>query len=300
MASLKEQIAFGSTSFRHPAIHIPRERWRPNMSSENFMRVVERTRRYIAEGDIFQANLAQSFRTALPEDVDPAVLYAQLRAANPAPFGALIVTSERIVASTSPEGFLRLDGDEVETRPIKGTARRSADPDEDRRLADGLVASEKDRAENIMIVDLMRNDLSRVCLPGTVDVPALCGLESYASVHHLVSVVQGRLKPGLDALHLFAACFPGGSITGAPKIRAMQIIHELEPAPRGVYCGSIVHFGFDGSLRSNIAIRTLVAEDGFASINAGGGITLLSEATAEYAETLVKAERMLSAFEPSP
>jgi para-aminobenzoate synthetase component 1 len=300
MASLKEQIAFGSTSFRHPAIHIPRERWRPNMSSENFMRVVERTRRYIAEGDIFQANLAQSFRTALPEDVDPAVLYAQLRAANPAPFGALIVTSERIVASTSPEGFLRLDGDEVETRPIKGTARRSADPDEDRRLADGLVASEKDRAENIMIVDLMRNDLSRVCLPGTVDVPALCGLESYASVHHLVSVVRGRLKPGLDALHLFAACFPGGSITGAPKIRAMQIIHELEPAPRGVYCGSIVHFGFDGSLRSNIAIRTLVAQDGFASINAGGGITLLSQPAAEYAETLVKAERMLSAFEPAP
>jgi para-aminobenzoate synthetase component 1 len=169
---------------------------------------------------------------------------------------------------------------------------------EDRRLAEELLASEKDRAENIMIVDLMRNDFSRVCLPRTVEAPVLCGLESYASVHHLVSVVRGRLKPGLDALHLMAACFPGGSITGAPKIRAMEIIHELEPEPRGVYCGSIVHFGYDGSLRSNIAIRTLVVEDGVASIRAGGGITLLSDADDEYEETLVKAERMFQALEP--
>ncbi len=149
-----------------------------------------------------------------------------------------------------------------------------------------------------MIVDLMRNDFSRVCLPGTVDVTSLCALESYASVHHLVSVVRGRLKPGLDALDLVAACFPGGSITGAPKIRAMEIIHELEPEPRGVYCGSVVHFGYDGSLRSNIAIRTLVVEDDIASIRAGGGITLLSDPQKEYEEALVKAERLFEALQP--
>jgi para-aminobenzoate synthetase component 1 len=150
-----------------------------------------------------------------------------------------------------------------------------------------------------MIVDLMRNDLSRVCLPGTVNVPVLCGLESYASVHHLVSVIEGRLKPGFDVLHLLAACFPGGSITGAPKIRAMEIIHELEPEPRGVYCGSIVHIGFDGSLRSNIAIRTLTVEEGVASIRAGGGITLLSGPEEEYEESLIKADRMFHAFDPA-
>ena len=269
------------------------------MSKAGYEAVVERTRRYIADGDIFQANLTQALRAKLPAGFDPLVLYTQLRTANPAPFGALIVAPDRLVASTSPEGFLSLRDGEVETRPIKGTQRRSADPAEDRRLGEELLESEKDRAENIMIVDLMRNDLSRVCLPGTVEVPVLCGLETYASVHHLVSVVRGRLKPGLDALHLIAACFPGGSITGAPKIRAMQIIHELEPEPRGVYCGSIMHLGFDGSLVSNIAIRTLVVEDDVASVRAGGGITLLSEPQAEYAEALVKAERMLQAFEPA-
>lgn len=279
-------------------IVIPREAWRPNMGEAAYKDAVERTRTFIRDGDIFQANITQAFRAPLPEGFDPLVLYGQLRSANPAPFGALIVTPERIVASTSPEGFLKLEGDAVETRPIKGTQRRSADPREDKRLADVLLASDKDRAENIMIVDLMRNDLSRVSWPGTVEVPVLCGLESYASVHHLVSVVRGRLRPGLDALNLVAACFPGGSITGAPKIRAMEIIHALEPDARGVYCGSIMHFGYDGSLRSNIAIRTLIAENGVASIHAGGGITLLSDPGDEYAEAMVKAERMLAAFEP--
>lgn len=277
---------------------VPRAAWRPNMSPTAFRNIVERTRKFIVEGDIFQANLAQAFRAELPADYDPLALYRQLRAANAAPFGALLVTAERIVASTSPEGFLLLDGDEVETRPIKGTRRRSPDPCEDSRLASELLGSEKDRAENIMIVDLMRNDLSRVCLPGTVKAPVLCGLETYASVHHLVSEVRGRLRLKLDALHLLSACFPGGSVTGAPKIRAMEIIHELEPEARGVYCGSIVYLGFDGSLRSNIAIRTLVAEGRTASIHAGGGITLLSDPEEEYAETLTKAERMLAAFEP--
>ena len=280
-------------------IVISRESWRPNVSPEQYQTIVERTRRYILDGDIFQANLTQAWRAELPRNFDPFLLYEQLRTANPATFGAFVVTPDRIVASTSPEGFLRVENGAVETRPIKGTRPRSSDPVEDARLAQELLASEKDRAENVMIVDLMRNDLSRVCRPGTVKVPVLCGLESYAAVHHLVSAVRGQLKQGLDALHLLAACFPGGSITGAPKIRAMEIIHELEPEPRGVYCGSVVHLGFDGSLRSNIAIRTLVVEDNVASIRAGGGITLLSDPEEEYQEALVKAERMFHAFEPA-
>jgi para-aminobenzoate synthetase component 1 len=295
---LRDRLAAGAPRPNAPIV-IPREAWRPNMSADAFKAVVERTRAYIAAGDIFQANLTQAWRADLPADFDPLTLYDQLRTANPATFGGLLVMPDRLVASTSPEGFLLLHGEEAETRPIKGTRRRSADPAEDRRLAGELLASEKDRAENVMIVDLMRNDFSRVCRPGTVEVPVLCGLESYAAVHHLVSVVRGRLKPSLDALHLMAACFPGGSITGAPKIRAMEIIHALEPEPRGVYCGSIVHFGYDGSLRSNIAIRTLVVEDGTARIHAGGGITLLSDPEEEYVETLVKAERMFAAFEPA-
>jgi para-aminobenzoate synthetase component 1 len=282
-----------------PPVLIPRAAWRPNMSAGEYRRVVERTREYIAAGDIFQANLTQAWRAEIGTRFDPLALYGALRAGNPAPFGAFIVTPDRLVASTSPEGFLLLQEGHAETRPIKGTRPRSADPHEDHRLAEELLASEKDRAENIMIVDLMRNDFSRVCLPHTVEAPVLCGLESYASVHHLVSVVKGKLKPGLDALHLAAACFPGGSITGAPKIRAMEIIHALEPEPRGVYCGSIVHFGYDGSLRSSIAIRTLVVEDGVASIRAGGGITLLSDPEEEYVESLIKAERMFQALEPA-
>ena len=300
LAQVRDLLSSDAARRRKPPICISREAWRANMNAAEFKAKVERTRRYIADGDIFQANLAQAFRAELPKSVDPLALYAQLRSANPAPFGAFVMTPDRIVASTSPEGFLLLRDGEVETRPIKGTRPRSSDPAEDSRLAQELIRSEKDRAENIMIVDLMRNDLSRVCLAGTVKVPILCGLESYESVHHLVSVVRGKLKPGLDALHLMAACFPGGSITGAPKIRAMEIIHELEPEPRGIYCGSIVHFGFDGSLRSNIAIRTLVVEGGVASIRAGGGITLLSDPEEEYSETLIKAERMLQAFEPVP
>jgi para-aminobenzoate synthetase component 1 len=277
-----------------PAAPIEAGAWRPDMSAAEFKAKVERVRRYIGGGDIFQANLTQAFRARLPEKFDPLALYRQLRDANPAPYSALIVSPERLIVSTSPEGFLRLADGEVETRPIKGTRRRSANEREDRRLAGELVASGKDRAENVMIVDLMRNDLSRVCAPGSVIVPTLCGLESYASIHHLVSVVRGRLRRGCDALDLLAACFPGGSITGAPKIRAMEIIHELEAGPRGVYCGSIVHLGFDGALTSSIAIRTLVVEDGVASLGAGGGITLLSDPEEEYAEMQLKAERIIS------
>jgi para-aminobenzoate synthetase component 1 len=295
---LRDALAAGARRPDSPII-IPRDAWRANMPAETFTAVVERTRAYIAAGDIFQANLTQAWRAELPRAFDPLGLYRQLRSANPAPFGGLVLAPDRLVASTSPEGFLLSTAGRAETRPIKGTRRRSPDPDEDRRLAEELLASEKDRAENVMIVDLLRNDLSRVCRPRSVEVPVLCGLETYAGVHHLVSVVHGRLKPDLDALHLLAACFPGGSITGAPKIRAMEIIHELEPEPRGVYCGSLAYLGYDGSLRSNIAIRTLLVEDGVARIHAGGGITLLSDPEEEYIETLVKAERMFAAFDPA-
>jgi para-aminobenzoate synthetase component 1 len=286
-------------SQREAPVVIPSQAWRADMDAERFKRAVERVRRYIAAGDIFQANLTQTFRARLTAGLYPLALYLQLREANPAPFAALILSPERLIASTSPEGFLSLRGRDVETRPIKGTRRRSPIEREDRRLAAELLASEKDRAENVMIADLLRNDLSRVCLPGSVAVPKLCGLESYAGIHHLVSVVRGRLRPGHDAVDLVAACFPGGSITGAPKIRAMEIIAELEAAPRGVYCGSIAHFGFDGSLASSIAIRTLVVENGVAAIGAGGGITLLSEPAEEYAEMRLKAERMRAAFLPA-
>jgi para-aminobenzoate synthetase component 1 len=297
---LREWLADTAEPAARPPVLIPRQAWRSNMQPQAFRNAVARVRDYVAAGDIFQANIAHRLSAEMPEAYDPVGVYLQLRAANPAPFSAFLAGDGRIVASTSPELFLRLRDRRVETRPIKGTRRRSGDPDEDGALARELLASDKDRAENVMIVDLLRNDLSRVALPGTVRVPALCELESYAAVHHLVSVVTAELQPGKDALDLLAASFPGGSITGAPKIRAMEIIHELEPDRRGVYCGSVLHFGLDGSLHSNIAIRTLVCEGDLASFHVGGGITLLSDPEEEYQETLAKAERLFQAFDPGP
>ena len=270
--------------------------WQDNCSRAGYEAKVAAVIDYIRGGDIFQANLAHRFSAALPQRPDAVATYRTLRQANPAPFAALLVDGERFIASSSPERFLRLAGGRVETRPIKGTIRRSAERREDAALAAALAASEKDRAENVMIVDLLRNDLSRVCRPGSVKVPSLCGVETYASVHHLTSVVTGELASGRDIVDLIGATFPGGSITGAPKIRAMEIIAELEGEDRGVYCGAIGAIGFDGSADLNIAIRTLTCDGESLTVNAGGGITLLSEPAAEYEETLVKAERMLGAF----
>ena len=184
----------------------------------------------------------------------------------------------------------------VETRPIKGTARSAADEEVDAARRAALLASRKDRAENVMIVDLLRNDLAKVCLPTSVEVPVLCGLESYAGLHHLVSAVTGTLREGADALDLLAATFPGGSITGAPKLRAMEIIAEIEARARGVYCGAIGAIGFDGGLTLNIAIRTLVVAADSLELRTGGGITILSDAEEEYEETLTKAHRIFAAF----
>ena len=270
-------------------------RWVSRFTPESYQAAVARVIDYIRAGDIFQANFTQQFRAEVGA-LDPLALYDRLRRANPATFAALLVNEDRAVASSSPERFAQVAGGRVETRPIKGTVPRSVEPTLDAFRGRELAASEKDRAENVMIVDLLRNDLSRVCRPGTVLVPRLCGLETYANVHHLVSVVTGELSPGRDALDLLAASFPGGSITGAPKIRAMEIIDELEGEPRGVYCGAIGYLGFDGGMDLNIAIRTVVLEGGVARFGVGGGITVLSDPAEEYAESLTKAERLFRAF----
>lgn len=270
--------------------------WQSNFSRDDYVAAVQRVIDFILAGDIFQANIAQRFSARIPRAFDPLAFYCHLRALNPAPFAALLRYGTRTIASSSPERFLRLDGRSVETRPIKGTVRRSADPREDRQRAEFLLASEKDRAENVMIVDLLRNDLSRVCAAHSVEAPILCGLESYASVHHLVSVVSGKLADDQDAISLLRACFPGGSVTGAPKVRSMQIITKVERVAREVYCGAIGFIGFNGQMDTNIAIRTVTIDDDFAVFHAGGGITAMSEPITEYEETLAKAQRIFDAF----
>lgn len=253
---------------------------------------------YIRAGDIFQANLTQRLLAEMPEGLDDLTLYRRLRALSPAPFAAFLRCGKDVaVMSASPERFLRLDADgHVETRPIKGTRARDPDPARDAALAAELLASSKDLAENLMIADLMRNDIGRVCRTGSVRVPVLAGLESFASVHHLVSVVEGRMRDGLGPLDLLRACFPGGSITGAPKIRAMEIIRELEPAPRGVYCGAIGWIGFDGAMDTSIVIRTLTRTGRRLAAQAGGGIVADSDPAAEWEESMLKMQPLLRAL----
>jgi para-aminobenzoate synthetase component I len=276
---------------------LPADYWQSNFSPQGFMAAVEEVRRYIAAGDIFQANISQRFSSDLPDGYDALAFYLNLRRINAAPFGAFLRCGEVSIASASPERFILLkEGGRVETRPIKGTRPRSADPGEDARLAEALLGSGKDRAENTMIVDLLRNDLSRVCRPGSVEVPVLCGLETFAGVHHLVSEVRGRLDEGRDAVDLLQACFPGGSVTGAPKKRSMEIIRELESLPRQVYCGAIGYLGFDGNMDTSIPIRTVMLKPGRACFQTGGGITWLSDAGEEYQETLDKAAHLFRAF----
>ncbi|WP_043754738.1 aminodeoxychorismate synthase component I [Imhoffiella purpurea] len=268
---------------------------RSNMSRDRYLSALARIERYLRAGDCYQINLAQRF--AAPAEGDPWQAYKLLRRLNPAPFGAYLDIGECQVLSSSPERFLRVGEEGVETRPIKGTLRRGADPAEDRRLAETLRKSPKDRAENLMIVDLLRNDLGKVCEIGSVHVPSLFAIESFARVHHLVSTVSGRLAQGRGALDLLRACFPGGSITGAPKRRAMEIIEELEPHRRGLYCGAIGYIGFDGAMDTNIAIRTLVNSAGLARFWAGGGIVIDSDPESEYRETYDKAAALLDLLE---
>jgi len=264
-------------------------------SRAEYLRAVARTREYIVAGDIFQANLSQRLESAMDEH--PFALYARLRHKNPAPFAAYFDFGPAVVVSASPERFLRLSGECVETRPIKGTSPRGWTPRHDSALGEALFESEKDRAENVMIVDLLRNDLSKVCRDHTVEVPELCQIERYATVHHLVSTVVGRLQPGLGPVDLLRATWPGGSITGAPKVRAMEIIAELEPTRRSVYTGSVGYFAFGGAVDTNIAIRTFIVKRGRAYFQAGGGVVADSNPEREYEETLDKARGMVAALE---
>ena len=266
-----------------------------SLSRAEYERGVETVRDWIAHGDIYQANLTRRLATAF--DGDPWPLYRRLRTGDPSLFSAwLDLGGRRAILSASPEPFLRVSAEGiVTTDPIKGTRPRGRTRVEDRALACELLASAKDRAENVMIVDVLRNDLGRVCTPGSVRVPRLCRLERTAAVQHLVSTVTGRLAPDRDAFDLLAASFPGGSITGAPKIRAMEILEELEPVRRGPYTGSLGWIGPDGAMQTSILIRTFVADGERLSLHVGGGITWQSEPAAEWDETVAKARGPLSA-----
>jgi para-aminobenzoate synthetase component 1 len=259
-----------------------------------YLGAVRRAIAYIHAGDCFQVNLAQRLLARAPHS--SVQLYLRLRSCNPAPFAGFFDLGEFQLASASPERFLRLCAKDVETRPIKGTRPRGQTEQEDEALRCNLENSPKDRAENIMIVDLLRNDLGRVCRYGTIRVPVLCGIESYEHVHHLVSVVRGELRPELGMIDLLRAAFPGGSVTGAPKIRAMEIIAELEPTARGPYCGSLGYIGFSGHADTNILIRTFCIGGGWAQFPVGGGIVADSDPAGEYAETWDKARGLLQAL----
>lgn len=262
-----------------------------NMDLPTYAAAFDKIKKYIHEGDCYQVNLAQRFAAQAQGDVWAA--YLHLRKISPAPFLAYMNFPGVQVLSGSPERFLQVKGTHVETRPIKGTRPRSDNPLEDSNNAAELKASLKDRAENLMIVDLLRNDISKSCATGSVRADRLFALESFANVHHLVSTVTGTLAPDMTALDLLRGCFPGGSITGAPKLRAMEIIEELEPHRRGLYCGAIGYIGFDGNMDTNIAIRTAIYSAGEIRFWAGGGIVADSEMQKEYRETWDKASSML-------
>jgi para-aminobenzoate synthetase component 1 len=269
-----------------------------NFTHEEYMKAVNKVREYVAAGDVFQVNLSQRFEADLK--IPPYELYKRLRMVNPAPFASYLNFPGVVIVSASPERFLKVQGDLVETRPIKGTRPRGSDSVEDERLAQELTHSTKDRAENMMIVDLERNDLGRVCHYGTVKVTELAILETFPTVFHLTSTVVGRLRRGKSNIDLLKATFPGGSITGAPKVRAMEIIDELEPTKRSVYTGSIGYLGFNEDMDINIVIRTFLVKEGKAYFQVGGGIIYDSDPEAEYVETLDKAKALIQALQLAP
>ncbi len=264
-------------------------------SADGYRRAVQQVVDYIYAGDAFQVNLAQ--RLLYPAATDSVSLYQRLRQRNPAPFAGYFDLGAFQIVSASPERFLQVRDGQVETRPIKGTRQRTFSPESDLFAGDDLLTSEKDRAENVMIVDLLRNDLSRVCVPDSVRVTQLCRLEVYQYVQHLVSAVCGRLADGRTSQDLLRAAFPGGSVTGAPKVRAMEIIAELEPVARGPYCGCLGYLGFDGALDLSILIRTITAGGGWWQLPVGGGIVAQSKPQAEYEETWHKAAGLIKALQ---
>lgn len=267
----------------------------PLTRREQFTDGVARIKEWIAAGHIYQANLSHAFVAEVTGDLFS--LYETLREASPAPMAAYLALDGREILSSSPETFLKISGRGIETRPIKGTRPRFADPDEDRRSAYELQTSAKEISELVMITDLLRNDLGQVCKYGSVEVAEMLQLETFEQVHHLVSTVTGTLRPEIDALAAIAACFPGGSITGAPKKRAMEIIQELEQAPRGIYCGAIGWLGYNGESSLNIAIRTLVRQGNQLVYQVGAGIVADSDPEKEYEETLHKAAGIRLAVE---
>ncbi|MFQ2095679.1 aminodeoxychorismate synthase component I [Aeromonas veronii] len=265
--------------------------WQSNMSRAEYGEKFARIQEYLAAGDCYQINLTQRF--SAPYQGDEWQAYCLLATANKAPFSAFIRMPESALLSLSPERFLLLDGRHIETKPIKGTRPRHPDPAIDRQVALELAQADKDRSENLMIVDLLRNDIGRVSRPGSVSVPHLFAVESFPAVHHLVSTIHGELDARWQGVDLLRACFPGGSITGAPKIRAMEIIEELEPQRRNAYCGSIGYLSQHGRMDTSICIRTLIAEAGRLHCWAGGGIIADSDADSEYQETYDKVARIL-------
>ena len=265
-----------------------------NLTYAQYQKAFGSVAKYLHEGDCYQVNLAQRYSS--PATGDALTAYLELRRISPAPYSAFLDWPQLQILCASPERFLHVAQGKVETKPIKGTRPRNNDPEEDERLALELSRHPKDRAENLMIVDLLRNDLGKSCLFGSVLTPSLFQVESYSNVHHLVSTVTGQLKKGCDALDVMRDCFPGGSITGAPKQRAMEIIEQLEPHRRGIYCGVIGYVGFDGNMDSNIAIRTMVFSNQEVRCWAGGGIVADSKCESEYQETLDKASGMLELF----
>jgi para-aminobenzoate synthetase component 1 len=285
---------------------IPHAAWHCHTDAARFAAGVTRIREWIASGDLFQANLTACCSALLPPGAPSGAaaalpLFERLRQHCPAPFAGLVVAGDQArgeaVISASPERFLQVNSaGHVETRPIKGTRPRHGDPERDADLAAELVCSSKDRAENVMIVDLLRNDLGRSCRPGSIHVPQLVGLESYANVHHLTSVVTGELRPDCSWVDLLRACWPGGSISGAPKLRACQRLAELEPVPRGPYCGSLLRRDWDGSLDSSILIRTLLLKDRELRLQAGCGIVADSDPEAEAEELGWKLHPLLEAL----
>jgi para-aminobenzoate synthetase component 1 len=303
LASLAEALAGAASPDAHPddvdaaSPGLPADAWHWHTTPERYADQVRQLRRWIAAGDLFQANLTACCEALLAEPADALALYGRLRRHCPAPFAGLAIAGDEAVVSASPERFLRLEpGGQVETRPIKGTRPRRADPAADADEAAALVSDPKDRAENVMIVDLLRNDLGRVCRPGSIAVPQLVGLESYAQVHHLTSVVTGELAAGRGVVDLLRACWPGGSISGAPKLRACQRLDGLEPVPRGPYCGSLFHLGDDGSFDSSILIRTVLVKGRRLRVHAGGGIVADSDPEGEAVEMGWKIQPLLEAL----
>lgn len=272
----------------------PKAALESNFTREDYLKAIEKAKEYIFAGDIYQVNLSQRFHAKLP--MGHYQLYKKLRSINPAPFACYLNFDDVTIVSSSPERFLKVKGDRVQTRPIKGTRPRGKDDNEDRRLKEELLASKKDRAELNMIVDLERNDLGRVCDYGSVKVTEHAVAETYATVFHLVSTVEGRLLPRYNCIDLLKACFPGGSITGAPKIRAMEIIDELEPTARSVYTGSIGYLGFNNHIDLNIAIRTFLIKGDDVYFQVGGGIVADSTLEGEFDETLDKAKALIEAL----